>query len=55
MVALNAATGATLWTYASGGSVGCGPAIVNGVVYWGSGDPYGKKNKQLYAFSLGGK
>jgi polyvinyl alcohol dehydrogenase (cytochrome) len=37
MVALDAATGATLRTFATNGSVICGPSIVNGVVYWGSG------------------
>jgi polyvinyl alcohol dehydrogenase (cytochrome) len=52
MVALSAASGQILWSFASGGSVTCGPAIVNGVLYWGSGDPYGTKNNKLYAFSL---
>jgi polyvinyl alcohol dehydrogenase (cytochrome) len=55
MAALDARTGALLWRYASAGSVACGPAIVDGVVYWGSGDPYGTKAKALYAFSLGGR
>ncbi|MDB4991573.1 MAG: Pyrrolo-quinoline quinone repeat-containing protein [Myxococcaceae bacterium] len=55
MYALDAANGKTLWTFASGGSVNSGAAIVNGTVYWGSG--YGvqgiglKGNNKLYAFS----
>jgi PQQ-like domain len=54
MYALDASTGATLWTFASGGSVDSGPAIVEGTVYWGSG--YGVRgigisaNNKLYAF-----
>jgi len=54
MYALNAATGRILWSFASGGSVASGPAIVGGSVYWGSG--YGKSgigspSRRLYAFS----
>lgn len=57
MVALDAATGTTLWTFPSGGSVAGGPAVVDGVVYWGSGyiQPFlhiGVGNNRLYAFSL---
>ncbi len=52
MVAMDAGTGRTLWRFASGGGVTCGAAIVSGVVYWGSGDPYGAANDRLYAFSL---
>ena len=38
MRALDAATGATLWSYhGAGASVNTGAAVVNGVVYWGSG------------------
>jgi polyvinyl alcohol dehydrogenase (cytochrome) len=54
MYALDASSGKTLWTFASGGSVDSGPAIVDGVVYWGSG--YGVRgiglspNNRLYAF-----
>ena len=57
MVALDAETGRTLWTFASGGSVVCGPAIVNGTVYWGSGYArlgIGTTNNKLYAFSVPG-
>jgi polyvinyl alcohol dehydrogenase (cytochrome) len=56
MFALDANTGNQLWTYASGGSVNAGAAIVDGTVYWGSG--YGvrgiglKPNNKLYAFAL---
>ena len=56
MYALDAATGATLWTFVSGGSVNSGAAVVNGVVYWGSG--YGvagigvTPNNKLYAFDI---
>jgi polyvinyl alcohol dehydrogenase (cytochrome) len=57
MYALNAANGSTLWTFASGGSVNAGAAIVDGTVYWGSG--YGvpgfglTPNNKLHAFVLG--
>jgi polyvinyl alcohol dehydrogenase (cytochrome) len=57
MYALDAATGAILWQFASGGSVNSAPAIVNGVVYWGSGyrrRGLGSKNNKLYAFSVPG-
>ena len=37
MYALNAATGAVLWHFASGGSCLSGAAISNGTVFWGSG------------------
>ena len=37
MYALNAATGAVLWEFASGGSCLSGAAISNGTVFWGSG------------------
>jgi polyvinyl alcohol dehydrogenase (cytochrome) len=60
MFALNAATGQTLWSFASGGSVNSGPAIVDGTVYWGSGYSHlgpglGSGNDKFYAFSLGGR
>ena len=57
MFALDAATGGILWSYASGSSVASGPAIVNGVVYWGTG--YGHfgigapaRSHDFYAFTL---
>jgi outer membrane protein assembly factor BamB len=36
--ALNASTGAKLWSFATGNNVDSSPAVVNGVVYVGSGD-----------------
>jgi outer membrane protein assembly factor BamB len=44
--ALDAKTGAKLWSYATGNSVSSSPAVVNSVVYVGSYD--GK----VYAFGL---
>ncbi|HTY95830.1 MAG TPA: PQQ-binding-like beta-propeller repeat protein [Solirubrobacteraceae bacterium] len=59
MFALEAATGKTLWSFQAEGSVVAGPAIVDGVVYWGSG--YGRfhlpqwtGSHTFYAFSLEG-
>jgi len=55
MFALDGASGAILWGYASGGSVNAGPAVVHGMVYWGSGYAHfgqGSGNNQLYAFGL---
>jgi polyvinyl alcohol dehydrogenase (cytochrome) len=55
MYALDSTSGKILWSFASGGSVMGGPAIVNGVVYWGSGykkQPPGTGNNKLYAFYL---
>jgi len=57
MFALNAATGAVLWSYASGGTVYGGPAISNGVVYWGNGYPvsrlnFGTPGGTLFAFQV---
>ena len=60
MFALDAANGQILWSFSAGSSVNAAPAIVNGVVYWGSGYahlgaalPF-TGNDQFYAFSLGG-
>jgi polyvinyl alcohol dehydrogenase (cytochrome) len=55
MYALNASTGAQLWSYPSGGSCLSGAAIADGVVYWGSGYSnfgFGTFNNKLYAFGL---
>ena len=55
MYALDAATGAMLWSFASGGSCLSGAAISNGTVYWGSGYSnfgFGTPNNKLYAFGL---
>jgi polyvinyl alcohol dehydrogenase (cytochrome) len=61
MYALDAATGKILWSFASGGTVTGGAAIVDGSVYWGSGycgtlclgtsTPLLNNNK-VYAFGL---
>jgi polyvinyl alcohol dehydrogenase (cytochrome) len=58
MYALDAATGAILWQFAAGSSVNSGPAVVDGMVFWGSGyarAAEGNGNNKLYAFSLDGK
>lgn len=55
MYALNATTGAVLWSYASGGSCLSGAAISDGMLFWGSGYSnfgFGTPNNQLYAFGL---
>uniref|UniRef100_Q01UL0 Pyrrolo-quinoline quinone n=1 Tax=Solibacter usitatus (strain Ellin6076) TaxID=234267 RepID=Q01UL0_SOLUE len=55
MHALDAATGKVLFTFASGGSVLDGPAIADGVVYWGSGYKKtggGTTNNKIFAFGL---
>jgi polyvinyl alcohol dehydrogenase (cytochrome) len=59
MFALDAATGQILWQFGAGSSVNSGPAIVNGVVYWGTGysrsGVEGSGNTLLYAFSIDGR
>ena len=55
MLALNAATGAILWSFASGASVNAGAAIVDETVFWGSGYthlgiPGYTGNNRFYAF-----
>jgi len=55
MYALNAATGAVLWSFASGGSCLSGAAISDGTVFWGSGYSnfgFGTPNNKVYAFSV---
>lgn len=54
MYAFNAITGEKLWSFESGGSVNSGPAIVNGIVYWGSGyvNIDGTPNNKFYAFTV---
>jgi polyvinyl alcohol dehydrogenase (cytochrome) len=55
MYALDAATGAILWSYASGGSCLSGAAISDGMLFWGSGYSnfgFGTPNNKLYAFGL---
>ncbi|MEO6732949.1 MAG: PQQ-binding-like beta-propeller repeat protein [Ferruginibacter sp.] len=53
MYAFDAASGQKLWSFESGGSICSGAAIVDGVVYWGSGYAkfgFGTSNNKLYAF-----
>ena len=53
MYALNAATGAILWSFASGGSCVSGAAISDGMLFWGSGySRLGTPNNKLFAFGL---
>jgi polyvinyl alcohol dehydrogenase (cytochrome) len=55
MHALDARTGALLFTFDSGGSVIGAPSIVNGTVYWGSGYRNirpGIGNNKVYAFTI---
>jgi polyvinyl alcohol dehydrogenase (cytochrome) len=55
MFAFDARTGAILWSFPSGGSVLDGPAIADGVLYWGTGYSRirpGIGDNKLYAFSL---
>jgi polyvinyl alcohol dehydrogenase (cytochrome) len=57
MYGLDAATGAVLFSFASGGSVIDAPSIVKGTVYWGSGYRNiapGIGNNKVFAFSLSG-
>jgi polyvinyl alcohol dehydrogenase (cytochrome) len=56
MLALDAATGRTLWSFAAGSSVNAGATIVDGDVYWGSGYahlgiPGYTGNNRFYAFT----
>jgi polyvinyl alcohol dehydrogenase (cytochrome) len=59
MYAIDVTSGAVLWSFASGASVYSGPAISNGVVYWGAGYPASRLGlgtsgpTQLYAFNIG--
>jgi polyvinyl alcohol dehydrogenase (cytochrome) len=62
MYALHASTGEVLWTFASGGSVFSAPAVVHGMLFWGSGYTRNAScpdgftscvaNNKLYAFGL---
>jgi polyvinyl alcohol dehydrogenase (cytochrome) len=59
MRALDAVSGKILWSFASGGSVASGPAIVDGMIFWGSGyehlnsptDRQSVGNDLFYAFA----
>lgn len=54
--ALDGATGKILWAQPAGSSVNAGPAIVDGLVYWGSGysraRAEGNGNNKFFAFGL---
>jgi polyvinyl alcohol dehydrogenase (cytochrome) len=52
MYALDGATGAIRWSFASGGSVMSAPAVVDGTLFWGSGYDRGFNNNRFYAFRL---
>ena len=59
LIALNANTGAVLWSYATGGSVDSSPAVANGVVYVGSDDNSvyalnAKTGARLWSYATGG-
>ncbi len=54
----DAKDGKVLWQFDTGGAVGGGPTVVDGVLYVGSGYAFlrvGKPNNKLYAFSIDGK
>jgi polyvinyl alcohol dehydrogenase (cytochrome) len=55
MFALDARSGAILWSFASGATVNSGAAVVDGRVFWGSGYSnlgLGTPNKKLFAFTV---
>jgi polyvinyl alcohol dehydrogenase (cytochrome) len=53
MRALDAKTGKLLWSYDSGGACTAGPSIVDGMVFWGSGNFLGFNTpKRVFAFGL---
>jgi polyvinyl alcohol dehydrogenase (cytochrome) len=59
MLAMDASTGKTVWSFAAGSSVNAGATIVNGIVYWGSGYAHlgiagYTGNNKFYAFSRNG-
>jgi len=58
MFALDAANGKILWSFPAVGTINAAPAIVNGVVYWGTGyshiPGFTPGNNTFYAFSLNG-
>jgi polyvinyl alcohol dehydrogenase (cytochrome) len=54
MVAMNANTGAILWSYDSGGMCSAGASISNGMVFWGNGTFAGTGVKKVFGFGLPG-
>jgi outer membrane protein assembly factor BamB len=61
MLALDASSGATLWSYAAGSSVIAGATVAEGSVFWGSGYTHLGSflpftgNTKLYSFTVNGK
>jgi polyvinyl alcohol dehydrogenase (cytochrome) len=55
MYALRASDGSQLWSLKGAGASNAGPAIVNGVVYWGNGYFLGANSSTFYALSPGGQ
>jgi polyvinyl alcohol dehydrogenase (cytochrome) len=53
MYALDARSGSILWSFASGGSINSGAAVVDGTVFWGTGyvRTGGTAGRKLYALS----
>jgi polyvinyl alcohol dehydrogenase (cytochrome) len=49
LYALDAATGQQLWSFPVSAPVICGPSVVNGTIYWGTGY-FGPPVNKLYAF-----
>jgi polyvinyl alcohol dehydrogenase (cytochrome) len=52
MVAMNAKTGAILWSYSSGGPCNAGASISDGMVFWGTGTYQSPGPKKVFAFGL---
>ena len=53
MYALNAKTGAPLWSFAGAGACNAGPSIVDGMVFWGSGTfGFAPGPRLIHAFGL---
>jgi polyvinyl alcohol dehydrogenase (cytochrome) len=52
MYALDAASGAPLWSYDSGAMCNAGPAIADAMVYWGSGTFAGTGAHKVFAFGF---
>ncbi len=59
MFALDASSGNTLWTFQAAGTVNAAPAIIGGMLFWGSGyhnfpasSPLGTASNRFYSFTL---
>jgi outer membrane protein assembly factor BamB len=58
LYALNASTGAKLWSFATGGAVTSSPAVANGVIYFSSDNLYALNattGAKLWSFAAGGE